>query len=582
MKPNSSPSELKLALAQFKPVWRTAAVLSLVIGLLGFTSTVYMLQVYDRVVNSRNLMTLFWLTVVALSAYGVMEILEKMRSRLLWGVGIQLELTLSQRIYNAMFDGIRQKQMAGAMGAQNDFRLVREFFYNPALSAVFEMPMALVSLVLIFAINPLLGWSAVLGASAQITVAWLVQSVSREPLLEAQRLSQVAQTYAETSLRNAQVMESMGMVESVRKQWQKRQDAFLAFQANASESAGGLNALTKLLQQLMGSLLLGLGAFLMLGDKLNGGHGMMIIASVLGGRMLAPMAQIVQQWSAIVSVSGAWQRLDTLLTEVPARPENMALPAPKGHLTVESLTASPPGQHFAVLNGLKFDVPPGTVLAVVGPSASGKTSLAKLLMGIWHPMAGKVRLDGVDMHVWDKSELGPYLGYLPQGVELIEGTLAENIARFGEVDMTRVHAAAQRVGLHEFILSLPNGYETPVGRDGGMLSGGQRQRVGLARALYGDPVFVVLDEPNSSLDEAGDAALNQAIASLKAQGTSFVVITHRTSVLAVSDRMLVLRDGFQQVFGPTVEVLQKLSGTPAAQVAAPVASAPGAVAVQGA
>lgn len=582
MKPNSSPSELKLALAQFKPVWRTAVVLSLVIGLLGFSSTVYMLQVYDRVVNSRNLMTLLSLTVVVLSAYALMEILEKVRSRMLWGVGIQLELKLSQRIYYAMFDGMRHKQMTGAMGAQNDFRTVREFFYNPALSAAFELPIALVSMVLVFAIHPLLGWAAVAGAVAQTIVAWLLQSASREPLLEAQRRSQVAQNYAEASLRNAQVMESMGMVDSVRAQWQKRQDTFLAFQAKASEAAGGLNAVSKLLQQLMGSLLLGLGAWFNIENHLNGGAAMMIIASVLGGRMLAPLIQIVQQWSAIVSVGGAWQRLDTLLTEVPARPENMALPAPKGHLTVESLTASPPGQSFAVLTGLKFDVPPGTVLAVVGPSASGKTSLAKLLMGIWHPMAGKVRLDGVDMHVWDKSELGPYLGYLPQGVELIEGTLAENIARFGEVDMTRVHAAAQRVGLHEFILSLPNGYETPVGRDGGMLSGGQRQRVALARALYGDPVFVVLDEPNSSLDEAGDAALNQAIASLKAQGTSFVVITHRTSVLAVSDRMLVLRDGFQQVFGPTGEVLQKLRGAPATQVAAPVASAPGAVAVQGA
>ena len=256
--------------------------------------------------------------------------------------------------------------------------------------------------------------------------------------------------------------------------------------------------------------------------------------------------------------TGAWQRLETLLAEVPARPQNMALPAPKGHLTVESLTASPPGQNFAVLNGLKFDVPPGTMLAVVGPSASGKTSLAKLLMGIWHPMAGKVRLDGVDMHVWDKSELGPYLGYLPQGVELIEGTLAENIARFGEVDMVRVQEAAQRVGLHGFIQALPKGYNTPVGRDGGLLSGGQRQRVALARALYGKPVFVVLDEPNSSLDEAGDAALANAIAALKQLGTTFVVMTHRTSVLGVADKMLIMRDGAQQAFGPRDEVLVAL------------------------
>ena len=567
MKPNSPPSELKLALSQFKPAWRMALVLSLVIGLLGFTSTVYMLEVYDRVVNSRNLVTLASLTLVALGAYAVMEVLEKMRTRLLWGVGIQLELKLSQRVYNAMFDGLRTKNMSGAMGAQNDFRSVREFFYNPALSAAFELPVALVSLVLIFAINAWMGMAAVIGAVAQTTVAWMLQSASREPLLEAQRRSQMAQSYAEASLRNAQVMESMGMVASVRDHWQKRQDTFLAYQAKASESAGGLNAVSKLLQQLMGSVLLGLGAWFLLRNELSGGSAMMIIASVLGGRLLAPLTQIVQQWSAIVNVSGAWQRLDALLAEVPERPKNMPLPAPQGHLTVESLTASPPGQSFAVVNNLRFDLPPGEVLAVVGPSASGKTSLAKLLMGIWHPMAGKVRLDGVDVHVWDKAELGPYLGYLPQGVELLEGTLAENIARFGEVDMARVEAAAQRVGLHEFILALPKGYQTPVGRDGGLLSGGQRQRVALARALYGDPVFVVLDEPNSSLDEAGDAALNQAIASLKAQGTSFVVITHRTSVLAVSDRMLVLRDGAQQLFGSTAEVMQKLRGGPAAQVA---------------
>ena len=580
MKPNSPPSELKLALARFKPVWRTAFLLSLAIGLLGFTPTVYMLEVYERVVNSRSLVTLGSLTLVALGAYAVMELLEKMRTRLLWGVGIQLELQLSQRVYNAMFDGLRTKNMGGAMGAQNDFRSVREFFYNPALSAAFELPVALVSLVLIFAINVWMGVAALLGAVAQTTVAWMLQNSSREPLLEAQRRSQMAQTYAEASLRNAQVMESMGMVASVRGHWQKRQDTFLAFQAQASEVAGGLNAVSKLLQQLMGSVLLGLGAWFFLRNELNGGDAMMIISSVLGGRLLAPLTQIVQQWSAIVNVGGAWQRLDALLAEVPERPQNMPLPAPKGHLTVENLAASPPGQNFAVLQGLRFDLPPGQVLAVVGPSASGKTSLAKLLMGIWHPMAGKVRLDGVDVHVWDKAELGPYLGYLPQGVELLEGTLAENIARFGEVDMALVEAAARRVGLHEFIPGLPEGYQTPVGRDGGLLSGGQRQRVALARAMYGDPVFVVLDEPNSSLDEAGDAALNQAMASLKAQGTSIVVITHRTSVLAVSDRMLVLRDGTQQLFGSTAEVMQKLRGGPAAQVAGQAAGA--VPAVQGA
>jgi ATP-binding cassette subfamily C exporter for protease/lipase len=503
-------------------------------------------------------MTLLMLTVVTLGAYAVMELIEKFRSRLLWGAGIEFELRMADRVYNAMFDGLLKKQMGGALSVQNDFKSVREFFNNPALGAIFELPIALVSLVLIFAINPLLGWAALVGAGAQTLVTWLIQRTSREPLQEAQRRSQEAQTYAEASLRNAQVMESMGMLDAVMGQWQKKQRVFLSYQAQASESAGGLNAVSKLLQQLMGSVLLGLSAWLLLFNELNGGAAMMIISSVLGGRLLAPLTQIAQQWSAVATVSGAWVRLSSLLQNVPAREKNMALPAPKGELTVESLVAAAPGQTQAILRGLQFGLPAGQVLAVVGPSASGKTSLAKLLLGIWQPQAGKVRLDGVDVHAWDKAELGPHLGYLPQGVELLEGTLAENIARFGDLDMPRIQQAAVLVGLHEFILALPKGYETSVGRDGGLLSGGQRQRVALARALYGNPVFVVLDEPNSSLDEAGDSALTQAILTMKSRGTTFVINTHRTSVLSVSDRVLVLKDGTQQLYGPTAEVLQKL------------------------
>ena len=558
MKAGSAVSELRMALWENKSAWRQAVLMSWVIGLLGFTPTVYMLQVYERVVNSRDVMTLLMLTLVTLGAYAVMELIEKFRSRLLWGAGIEFELRMAERVYNAMFDGLLKKQMGGALSVQNDFKTVRDFFNNPALGAFFELPVALVSLVLIFAINPLLGWAALVGAGAQTLVTWLIQRTSREPLQEAQRRSQEAQTYAEASLRNAQVMESMGMLDAVMGQWQKKQRAFLAYQAQASESAGGLNAGSKLLQQLMGSVLLGLSAWLLLFNELNGGAAMMVISSVLGGRLLSPLTQIAQQWSAVATVSGAWTRLSGLLENVPAREKNMPLPAPKGELTVESLVAAAPGQTLAILRGLQFGVPAGQVLAVVGPSASGKTSLAKLLLGIWQPQAGKVRLDGVDVHAWDKAELGPHLGYLPQGVELLDGTLAENIARFGDLDMPRIEQAAALVGLHEFISALPKGYETPVGRDGGLLSGGQRQRVALARALYGDPVFVVLDEPNSSLDEAGDAALTQAIATMKSRGTTFVINTHRTSVLSVSDRVLVLKDGTQQLFGPTAEVLQKL------------------------
>jgi len=296
--------------------------------------------------------------------------------------------------------------------------------------------------------------------------------------------------------------------------------------------------------------------------------------------VVAPLVQAVSQWQSVINVRdavGASRQLAWRLS--PLRPEGMALPAPRGALQVEQLVAGAPGNPASILKGVAFALAPGEVLAVVGPSASGKTTLARVLMGLWPAAMGKVRLDGADVFTWDKSELGPHVGYLPQGVELFDGTLAENIARFGEVDRVRVEAAARAVGLHDFILALPQGYDSPVGRDGAMLSGGQRQRVGLARAIYGDPVFVVLDEPNSSLDEEGDAALAGAIRMMKSRGTTFVVMTHRTSVLAVADKMLVLRDGQMQAFGPRDDVLAALQK--AAQQAQQ-AQAPGAVQVVGA
>ena len=558
MKPQTPPSELSLALDTIRPAIVRAALFSMIISFMALAPTVYMLEVYDRVVNSRSGMTLAMLTLMIVGAYAVMEILEKVRGALLRAAGVALDEKLSKRVYDAMFQGFLKRQVGGSMQVLNDLRLIREFLPNPALLAVMEAPVALLALALIFAINPLLGWSAVVGALAQLGVAFMTEKATRKPLMEANRSAVGAQQMAESSLRNAHVMESMGMLDAVHERWNKRQQEFLAYQAQASEGAGLWTAMSKLVQQVMGSLLLGLGAWLLLRNELNGGAGMMIIGSVLGGRVLAPLAQLVSQWSAVVNVRAAWERLEGLLAQMPAKPKNMSLPAPKGVLTVESLMAGAPGHPVAIVRGVQFGLNPGEVLAVVGPSASGKTTLARLLVGLWPAMSGKVRLDGADIHTWDKAELGPYLGYLPQGVELLEGTLAENIARFGDVDMVQVEAAARLVGLHDLIMALPQGYNSPIGRDGAVLSGGQRQRVGLARALYGKPVFVVLDEPNSSLDEAGDAALANAIASLKQLGTTFVVMTHRTSVLGVADKMLLMRDGAQQAFGPRDEVLAAL------------------------
>jgi ATP-binding cassette subfamily C exporter for protease/lipase len=558
MKPQTAPTELALAFEPLKPVLMRAAGFSMIISLLALSPTVYMLQVYERVVNARSGMTLAMLTLMVVLCYAVMEVLEKVRSSMMHATGVKLDEKLSERVYTAMFQGFLRRQVSGGMQVLNDLKLVREFLYNPALLAVMEAPVALVALALIFAINPLLGWSAVLGALAQMGVTYMNERATRKPLNEANRSAAGAQQFAEASLRNAHVMESMGMLDAVHLRWQKRQREFLTHQAQASEGAGLWTSMSKLIQQVMGSLLLGLGAWLFLGNALNGGESMMIISSVLGGRVLAPLAQVVAQWNAVVNVRSAWSRLETLLAQIPTKPEAMSLPSPKGILTVEALVAGAPNQQVPIVRGVQFAAQPGEVVAVIGPSASGKTTLAKLLMGLWPSISGKVRLDGADVYSWDKAELGPYLGYLPQGVELLDGTLAENIARFGDVDMVQVEAAARLVGLHELIMSMPQGYNSPIGRDGTMLSGGQRQRVGLARALYGKPVFVVLDEPNSSLDEAGDAALASAIAALKQLGTTFVVMTHRSSILGVADKILLMRDGAQQAFGPRDEVLAAL------------------------
>ena len=578
MNPNSPASELHQAITALRPYFVRAGWFSVLASLLVLAPSGYMLEVYDRVVNSRSHMTLWMLTLLVLGLYMLMEVLEWARSETMRAASVELDSKMSGRIFVAIFEANLRHIPGGTQQPLNDFRQVRDFLFSPALLALMEAPVALVMVVLLFLISPVLGWSAIVFAVLQTLVAWFNERSTKPVLMEANRNAIAAQQYADGTLRNAEVIESMGMLRNTHQRWMRKQQEFLQLQARASESAGGFQALAKLLQNTLGSLLLGLGCWLLLHNQLNGGGGMMIVGSILGGRMLAPLVQVVSQWQTVVNVRDAWGRLEQLLAAVPSRAPSMALPAPRGALLVEQLVASAPGSGASILRGVGFTLNPGEALAVVGPSASGKTTLARLLVGLWPAASGKVRLDGADVYTWDKGELGPHVGYLPQGVELFEGTLAENIARFGVVEPAKVEAAARAVGLHEFILSLPQGYDSAVGAEGARLSGGQRQRVGLARALYGDPVFVVLDEANSSLDEEGDAALARAIAAAKARGTTFVIMTHRTSVLGVVDKMLVLRDGQQQAFGARDDVLAALNqaaqGAQAPAAPAPAAPAP--------
>ena len=550
--------ELRAALVQLRPFFTRAGWFSLFASVLVLAPSGYMLEVYSRVVDSRSYGTLFWLTVAVLGAYALMELLEWARAEVMRAAAQRFDALLSTRVFDAVFAAKLRNVPGGTAQPLQDFAKLRDFLFSPALLAIMEAPVAILMAVLLFLISPWLGWSAVVFGIAQTLVALWNERRTKQPLMQANQKAFQAQQYADGTLRNAEVIAAMGMLRATHQRWVQKQREFLNLQAQASESAGGFQALGKLLQTTLSSLLLGLACWLLLNNELHGGGGMMIVGSILGGRMLAPLLQVVAQWQAVIGVRESWHRLEALLAAVPKDPENMALPAPRGVLQVEQLMAGAPGSPGAIVRGVAFALQPGEVLAVVGPSASGKSTLARLLVGLWPAASGKVRLDGVDIFSWDKAELGPHVGYLPQGVELLEGTLAQNIARFGEVDMHKVRAAAQAVGVDALIESLPQGYETVVGPGGVRLSGGQRQRIGLARALYGAPTLIVLDEPNSNLDDEGDAALARAIAQASARGATVVVITHRTSVLGVAHKMLLIRDGVQQAFGPRDEVLAAL------------------------
>lgn len=569
-------SELKSAILKLKPQFRRAVFFSVFTNLLVIVPMIYMLEVYDRVVNSGSTMTLAMETLAVIGALVVMEILEWSRTGLLQQAGLRFDQATGARTFNAVFEANLRRLPASTSQALNDLRAVREFMASPGMLAIIDVPLALLYIVAIFVISPLMGWMAVFGALVQVVIAWLNERGTQPPLTAANRAAHDAQNYASNSLRNAQVIEAMGMQGNLHGRWMKKQREFLALQADASDKAGTFSAAARFVQLTQASLLLGLGAWLMIRGEFVGGGGLMIVASSLGSRVLAPLVQLIGAWKHVVGARDAYHRLDSLLTAIPEKEPGMTLPPPVGALSVENVIAMAPGATTQILRGVSFNVPAGKVMAIVGPSTSGKSTLARLLMGIWPAASGKVRLDGVDIHPWNKAELGPHVGYLPQEVELFDGTLAENIARFGDVDMAKVEAATRAVGLHETILALPQGYETGIGDEGCFLSGGQRQRVGLARAIYGNPRFIVLDEPNSSLDEAGEQALVQTILGLKAMGTTVIVITHRTNVLAAVDLMLILHEGQVKAAGPRDEVLAALQRSAQAAAAPAVAPRPAA------
>ena len=555
-KDSNPPSEIQIALREFRGAFKSVGAFSAIINLLMLAPSLYMLQVYDRVLASGNRTTLLMLTLLMVGAFLAIGALELIRSFVLIRIGARLDQRLSERVYTAAFEQNLKRVGGNAGQALADLTNLRQFLSGSGPLAFFDAPWFPIYLLVIFLFNAWLGLFALVGTLVLVALAVLNERSSGPPLAESNSLSFASTGMATNNLRNAEVIEAMGMLPGLMKRWHLLHSRSLQLQGHASDKAGVISAWSKFTRTTMQSAVLGLGALLVLQGQMT--PGMMVVASILVGRGLAPVDQLIQVWKHWSSTRSSYGRLSELLEANPVRPLAMPLPAPTGKLVVEGVTAVPPGAAVPSVRGLGFQLEAGDVLGIIGPSGAGKSTLARLLVGVWPTAAGHVRLDGADVHHWPKQELGPHIGYLPQNIELFAGTVSENIARFGNVDPEQVVKAAQRAGVHEMVLRLPQGYDTLLGDGGAGLSGGQRQRLGLARALYGDPAFVVLDEPNSNLDDAGESDLVNAVSDLRQHGRTVVLITHRSTVLGVSNKLLVLADGTSRMFGATREVLAEL------------------------
>lgn len=550
-------NEIMQTLLDFKGAFRSVAVFSAIINLLMLVPSLYMLQVYDRVLGSSNETTLLMLTLMMLAAYLCLSVLEMVRSFVLVRVGARLDMKMNKRVYTAAFEQNLKKAGGNAGQALQDLTVIRQFLTGNGIFAFFDVPWFPIYLAVIFLFDTSLGVFSLCGTIVLIILAYANERVSKKPLAEATAMSIISTNLATNNLRNAEVIEAMGMLPNLMARWFRLHGRFLQLQAEASEKAGIVGAITKFVRISLQSLILGYGALLVLQNKIT--PGMMIVGSILMGRALSPVEQVIGIWKSWSGTRSAYDRLNALLSQNAPRERGMALQKPLGKISVEAVTAAPPGSPVAVIKNLSFSIVPGDVLGIIGPSGSGKSTLARLLVGVWPSAVGKVRLDGADIYHWNKDELGPNIGYLPQDIELFAGSVSENIARFGEVDSEKVITAAKRAGVHEMILHFPQGYDTMLGDGGAGLSGGQRQRIGMARAMYGDPALIVLDEPNSNLDDLGEQALVAAISDLRNSGKTIVLITHRTSALATTNKLLLLRDGVAQLFGPRDQVLAELA-----------------------
>jgi len=555
---NKELTDLESALKKCRSSFIAIGGFSMFINMLMLVPAFYMLQVYDRVVTSGSIPTLIMLTLVMLLLMSTMGALEWVRSRIMVRVSTRLDTMLSDRLFNASF---KQALYSGGAvtNAQplSDLTGLRQFLTGAGLFAFFDAPWVPIYIGIMFMFHPWFGVMAIISVVFLSLIALINEKTTRPLLDEANKENMGASQFVSKNLRNAEIVESMGMLGDIRSRWQSKSSKVLSLQGSASDRAGILQSISKTSRLIVQSLVLGLGAYLVILQELS--PGLMIAGSILLGRALGPIDQMIGVWKQFVSARSQYKRLNELLEKVPEDAERMSLPVPKGNISAEAAIVGAPGTRTPIIKGVSFQIKAGDTVGIIGPSASGKSTLARAILGIWPTLSGKVRLDGADVFQWKRDELGPHIGYLPQDIELFEGTISENIARFGEVDPDKVVAAARMSGVHEMILTLPEGYDTQIAVSGGGLSGGQRQRIGLARALYDTPKLVILDEPNSNLDDQGEQALASAIQQLKASGSTIIVITHRSQILAQVDMVMMLADGAVKMFGPRDQVLKELA-----------------------
>lgn len=549
--------ELATYLKDVKAYFYYAGFFSAAINILMLVPVLYMLQVYDRVVSSGSLSTLGMLTLLMVALLAAAGGFEWVRSMILISASNRIERNMRRRVSDASF---RMALLSGGAGgsaqAHSDLSNLRQFLTGNGLFAFFDAPWFPIYVGVMFLFHPWFGVSAIIAGIVMVALAYTNEVLTSKRLKEANSIASRLNSQIVGGLRNSEVIAAMGMADNIRKRQEMKSDEILKLQTDASRNAGILTNVSKSFRMIMQSLLLGLGALLALRQEIS--PGMMIAGSLLLGRALAPIDLLVGTWKGFSVARAQYERLGQLLEQIPPEAEHMQLPAPVGNLTAEQLVVVPPGSKIAAVKGVSLDLKAGESLGIVGPSASGKSSLARALLGIWPAYSGKVRLDGADISSWDRTELGPYVGYLPQDIELFDGSISENICRFGEIDAEKIVEAAKLAGVHELILRLPQGYDTIIGGSGGVLSGGQRQRIGLARAVYGNPILLVLDEPNSNLDDQGEKELVEAIHRIKSRGCTIIVITHRTMVLQSIDKILVMKEGVAVGFGPKEQVLASL------------------------